>query len=235
MRNCGLKAHEFYKKVNHHNSFLVYICVDLWLKLVEFPSKSPTVNSETQFQMDIIKQLFSSPFFWGFLTGFGLCILALYSHFKTKVELKRLKGHLSDKLEIEAETMGEMKTKLEGLRGENENLRLKINSSRVQNDKLDLERELEIFARAEKAMTINAPGFAQAWERAKDGAADELQEEERGKSIPRRIFRRFFTKTDALDGEIIEALPENASVNRSSSSNSNADANASETSETTGS
>ena len=190
-----------------------YICLDLWLKLVEFPSKSPTVNTETQFQMDIFKQLFSNQLFWGFLVGFALCVLSLYSHFKTKVELKRLKGHLSDKLEIEAEKMGEMKGKLETLKTENENLRLKVNSGRIQNDKLELERELEIFARAEKAMTMNAPGFAQAWEKAKEGAVDELQEEERGKSIPRRIFRRFFTKTDALDGEIIESLPENASVN----------------------
>ena len=112
--------------------------------------------------MTILKELFSNQLFWGFLVGFTLCVLSLYSHFKTKMELKRLKGHLSDKLEIEAEKAGEMKNKLETLRTENENLRMKINSGRVQNDKLDLERELEIFARAEKAMTLNAPGFAQA-------------------------------------------------------------------------
>lgn len=165
-----------------------------------------------------IKELLTNKFFWGLIIGLGLCALSLYSHFKTKLELKRLKGHLSDKLEIEAEKMTQMKGEIDGLKVENENLRMKVTSGRIQNDKLDLERELEIYARAEKAMNINAPGFAGAWERAKEAAMDELVEEERGKSMPRRIFRRLFTKSDA-HGEPIEALPENSTTNGSPSSN----------------
>lgn len=162
--------------------------------------------------MDIVKQILTSKFFWGLLVGLTLCALALWSHFQTKRELKRLKGHLSDKLEIEAEKMTQMKGEIEGLKNENENLRMKVTSGRITNDKLDLERELEIYARAEKAMNINAPGFAGAWERAKENAMDEIIEEERGKSMPRRIFRRLFTKTDA-HGEPIEALPESSVTN----------------------
>ena len=41
-------------------------------------------------------------------------------------------------------------------------------------------------------MVVNAPGFAPAWESAKDAAHHELREEEQGKSLPRRIFRKFF-------------------------------------------
>ena len=168
--------------------------------------------------MEFLKELLTNKFFWGFVLGFGLCVLSLYSHFKTKMELKRLKGHLSDKLEIEAEKMTQMKGEIDGLKVENENLRMKVTSGRIQNDKLDLERELEIFARAEKSMNINAPGFAGAWERAKEAAMDEIIEEERGKSMPRRIFRRLFTKSDAA-GEAIEALPENSTTNAGSSAN----------------
>jgi hypothetical protein len=164
------------------------------------------------------KELLTNKFFWGFLLGFGLCVMSLYSHFKTKRELKRLKGHLSDKLEIEAEKMTEMKGEIDSLKAENENLRMQVNSGRIQNDKLDLERDLEVYARAERTMNINAPGFAGAWERAKENAMDEIMEEERGKSMPRRIFRRLFTKSDT-SGEPIEALPENSTTNSNSNQN----------------
>lgn len=158
--------------------------------------------------METLKTVVTHWFFWGFLLGFFLCVLSLFAHMKTKGELKRLKGHLSDKLEIEAEKMSEMKDQIEGLKGENENLRMKINSGRVQNDYQSLERELEIFARAEKGMVVNAPGFAQAWEKAKEGALTELEAEESGKSLPRRIFKKFFTKGgDTIDAEVVEALP----------------------------
>jgi hypothetical protein len=57
-------------------------------------------------------------------------------------------------------------------------------------------------------MVLNAPGFAQAWEKAKEGALIEIEAEESGKSLPRRLFKRFFTKGgSSVDAEVIEALP----------------------------
>ncbi len=132
---------------------------------------------------------------------------------KTKRELRRLKGHLSDKLEIEAEKMSEMKNKIDELRVESENLRMKVNTGRVQSDEQELERELEIYARAEKGMVVNAPGFAQAWEKAKEAALTELEAEEAGKSLPRRIFKKFFSKGgDTVDAEVVEALPQESTT-----------------------
>lgn len=161
--------------------------------------------------MDTLKMILTHWFFWGFVLGFFLCILSVLAHQKTKREYRRLKGHLSDKLEIEAEKLGEMKSRIDSLKTENENLRMKVNSGRVQNDFTALERELEIYARAEKVMVVNAPGFAQAWEKAKEGALCELEAEESGKSLPRRIFKRFFTKgSPAVEAEVIEALPSNS-------------------------
>jgi len=163
--------------------------------------------------MDTLKAIVTNWFFLGFLSGFILCILSMIAHFKTGRELKRLKGHLSDKLELDAEKLVEMKDSISNLKKENDNLRMKINASRVQDDSQAMEHELEIFARAEKAMVMNAPGFAQAWEKAKESAFNELEEEEQGKSISRRIFKRFFSKTGGnSDEEVMEALPAESSA-----------------------
>ncbi len=168
--------------------------------------------------METLKLVLTHWFFWGFVLGFFLCVLSLIAHAKTRGELKRLKTHLSDKLEIEAENMAEMKKKIDGLREENENLRLKINSGRAQDNYQSLERELEIYVRAEKAMVINAPGFAQAWEKAKEASLGEIEAEESGKSFPRRVFKKFFTKgSQSIDAEVVEALPSD-SVTKTTSS-----------------
>jgi len=164
--------------------------------------------------METVKTVVTHWFFWGFLLGFFLCALSLFAHMKTKRELRRLKGHLSDKLEIEAEKMSEMKDKIDELKVENENLRMKVNTGRVQSDEQALERELEIYARAEKGMVVNAPGFAQAWEKAKEAALTELEAEEAGKSLPRRIFKKFFSQGgDTVDAEVVEALPQESTTN----------------------
>ncbi|MAS96034.1 MAG: hypothetical protein CMO55_22760 [Verrucomicrobiales bacterium] len=167
--------------------------------------------------METLKAIFTHWFFWGFVLGFFLCVLSLIAHAKTRGELKRLKGHLSDKLEIEAEKMAEMKTKIDDLKQENENLRMKINSGRAGSDYQSLERELEIYARAEKGMVVNAPGFAQAWEKAKEAALLELESEESGKSLPRRIFKKFFTKSSAaVEAEVVDALPSESTTKANS-------------------
>jgi hypothetical protein len=55
-----------------------------------------------------------------------------------------------------------------------------------------IQRDCEIYARAEKRLLINVPGFAPAWETAKSEAHRELAEEEAGKSAPKRMFARLF-------------------------------------------
>ena len=101
---------------------------------------------------------------------------------------------------------------------------MKINTSRVQDDSQAMERELEIFARAERAMVMNAPGFAQAWEKAKENAAEEIEAEEQGKSLPQRIFKRFFSRSGgAADAEIVEALPSESTVTKNRNNSSSKD------------
>ena len=87
--------------------------------------------------------------------------------------------------------MKKIKTDQDNLRQENESLRIKVNALNELPDR-KLQRDLEVYARAEKKMLIQVPGFAPAWETAKAEAHTELVEEEGGRSAPRRIFSRLF-------------------------------------------
>jgi hypothetical protein len=142
-----------------------------------------------------------SPFALGFYLGMVFLIISLYNLLRIKSELSRFRRHLSDKLEIEAETMKKIKMEQENFRRENESLRIKVNSLNELPDR-KLQRDLEVYARAEKKMLMQVPGFAPAWETAKGEAHTELMEEESGRSAPRRIFSRLFggggTTTAAL-------------------------------------
>ena len=125
----------------------------------------------------------------GFGLGFLLFIAQFRAHWKTKGEFRRYKKMLGDKMELEHRQLNELNKEREKITKENENLRLQV--SRL-NDRTDnkVQREMEIYARAEKQMTINAPGFAPAWEIAKSQALSQLEAEEKGNSFPQRIFRK---------------------------------------------
>lgn len=128
-----------------------------------------------------------------FLYGFLLCgvflVLALWSHWKTKREFARYRRHLSDKLELDSRNVQELNKERTRLTQENENLRVQVARLNERPDN-KLQREVEILARAEKQMMINAPGFAPAWEMAKSAAMAALETEERGMSLPQKIFRK---------------------------------------------
>lgn len=132
-----------------------------------------------------------NPFILGLALGLFCTALALWRVCTLKLELRRFKQHLADRIELEADSVKKVKGELEGLRRENEALRIRVagfNEIPVWRT----QRDLEIYARAEKQMLLNAPGFAPVWETAKNSAHAELQEEETGRSLPRRVFTRLF-------------------------------------------
>jgi hypothetical protein len=135
--------------------------------------------------------VFLSQFALGFYLGCVFLILSLYQYFRLKSEFRRYKNYLSDKLQIEAESMQRIKAEQDVLRKENENLRVKVNALNSSPDR-KLGRDLEIYARAERRMLVSAPGFAPAWETAKSDAHHELTEEEAGKTTARRGFLGLF-------------------------------------------
>lgn len=137
------------------------------------------------------QNIISHPFTWGLLVGLFLLAVSMWSHFKTKRELWRYRRHLSDKLELEAKNFEALKKETDALKRENENLRVKV-ASLSERPEQKLERDLEILARAERRMMVSAPGFAAAWENAKSDAMHEMVEEEQGRSLPKRLFRKIF-------------------------------------------
>ena len=102
---------------------------------------------------------------------------------------REYKKMLSDKMELEQKQIANLTGDRDRLAKDNENLRVKVIQLNERSDN-KLTREMEIFARAEKQMMINAPGFAPAWELAKHNAQNQLAEEERGNSLPQRLFRK---------------------------------------------
>ena len=148
-----------------------------------------------------LSQLLSNHFVWGLALGLLFFGLSLYAHLKTKLSLNRYKKMLSDKLEVEADATQKARKDIDALKTENENLRTRVTQLSEKPDG-KIQRDLEILARAEKAMMINAPGFAPAWENAKSQAADEVAEEDKGNALPKRFFRKFF----GGKGEPVEAI-----------------------------
>ena len=138
-----------------------------------------------------MKDILTHPAAFGFYAGMIFFGIASYHLICLKLEHNRYKRMLSDKLEIEANTMSKMKQELEAVKKESENLRIRVQSA-TDNGDGKLGRDLEIFARAEKKMMVAAPGFAGPWEQAKQAAYQELNDEESGKAQPKRFFQRFF-------------------------------------------
>ena len=142
----------------------------------------------------------------GFILGFLLFVSQFRAHWKTKGEFRRYKKMLGDKMELEHRQLTELNKEREKLLKESENLRLQVNRLNERSDN-KLHREMEIYARAERQMTINAPGFAPAWEIAKSQALSQLEAEEKGNSFPQRIFRKL------VGGPVGVALPADATAN----------------------
>ena len=145
-------------------------------------------------------------FYWGLgigvvlgVIGIGFTIMRLWD---TKGEVRRLKRHLADKLELESEATNRLRLDLQELKQQNENLRIKV-ANLIQFPDKRLQRELEVYARAERFMVSSSPGFPAVWEEAKRSAVTDLEQEENGKSLPKRVF--------------------NALLNRPSSKSSNSD------------
>lgn len=142
------------------------------------------------------------PFALGLELGLLFTALALWRVFRLKMEMGRFKQHLNDRLELEAGSVQQIKKDLASARRENEQLRIRVADLNGKPEGR-LQRNLEIYARAEKQMVVNVPGFAPAWENAKAAAQAEMAQEDAGKSLPQRVFSRWFSSgpgKDALPG-----------------------------------
>src|SRR6266446_8038865 len=143
-------------------------------------------------------------FYWGLAIGIGVglivTIFGLVRLLEIKGEVKRLKRHLADKLELEADATSRLRQDLQDLKQQNENLRMKVANLNQFPDKR-LQRELEIFARAERYMVSSSPGFPAVWEEAKLSAVVDLEQEENGNSLPRRVFNALLNRPSSRSSD----------------------------------
>ncbi len=144
--------------------------------------------------------------------GLFLFFLSARGHWNTTREFKRYKKMLSDKMELEQRQISDLTGERDRLLKDNENLRVKVIQLNERSDN-KVNREMEIFARAEKQMMINAPGFAPAWELAKHNAQNQLAEEERGNSLPQRLFRKLI----GGGTPVVQTLPAESSATKNGS------------------
>jgi hypothetical protein len=137
-------------------------------------------------------------FFWGLGVGILLgvigIVLAIIRLWDARREVGRLRRHLSDKLELEADATNRLKADLQNMRSQNENLRMKVATLSQVPDRKQ-QRDLEVYARAERYMVSQSPGFPAVWEQAKRAAVGELETEEQGHSLPRRVFNALLNRS----------------------------------------
>ena len=143
--------------------------------------------------MDFLNHHFYLGLGVGAVLGLIVIVFALMRLWDTKGEVRRLKRHLADKLELEADATNRLRLDLQELKQQNENLRIKVANLNQYPDKR-LQRELEIYARAERFMVSSSPGFPAVWEEAKRTAMTGLEQEETGKSLPKRVFNALLNR-----------------------------------------
>jgi hypothetical protein len=165
--------------------------------------------------MEFLKHLLSEPFILGLIVGLLPTALAWKSALATRFlakkerqkhekELSELKAHLQTQLKINASGNESMQRELDQLRAQNETLRINLAASQQKPGRAEL-RHLQITETAVRTMREQAPGFAQAWERALRDAEQLAEQQDNGlvKLVRRMIptLGQAKNKQDSSTGE----------------------------------
>lgn len=120
---------------------------------------------------------------YGVLIGLALAIwvaIAAWNRRRTiEAELRRLRQHLQDQMEITHEGAQQRKLELERLRQENENLRITLKAWQQKPDRREL-RMLHVYDHALHQLLSNAPGFSPHWENALHEAEQQVAQIDSG-------------------------------------------------------
>lgn len=108
-----------------------------------------------------------------FLIGLGIGVLLLVISLintariksRHKKEIAKIKQIVSQKLDIESDSLTTMKQEIKTLKEQNENLRVSVRSMSQKTTKKEMTR-YQIYERAIEIMSLKAPGFAPAWQTA---------------------------------------------------------------------
>ncbi len=120
---------------------------------------------------------------YGVLLGLAVAIWVGISAWRRRraveAELRRLRQHLQDQMEITHEGAQQRKLELERLRQENENLRITLKTWQQKPDRREL-RMLQVYDHAVHQLLASAPGFSPHWETALRDAEREVAQIDSG-------------------------------------------------------
>lgn len=103
-------------------------------------------------------------------------------------EIAGLKDHLHTQMSINARGYEELKKEVEQLKQQNENLRITVATLSNKPGRAEL-KTLHIWDKAIRALILNSPAFAPAWEVAIAEARKELDDTDSGvKALVRKVF-----------------------------------------------
>ncbi len=147
-------------------------------------------------QNEYVHRIITHPFSWGLAVGLILVFLtwiaALTKRGELRREVRRLREHLNTQMDITQRGNAAMRTELDSLKTQNENLRVAVKEWQTKPGRGEM-RQLSIYDRAIRILNQNAPGFSPVWEKAVKESEAELVESESGSmgSVLRRAFRPF--------------------------------------------
>lgn len=131
------------------------------------------------------------------LVGLGLGLLitlatwlkGIFSRSSLRREIEDMKKNLNLQMQINAKGNDEVKTELERLKKENENLRISVATLSNRPGRTEL-KTLHVWDKAIRSLIIKSPAFAPAWEVALEEAKREMEEANAG---VRPLIRKAFT------------------------------------------
>ncbi len=149
-----------------------------------------------------------------FLIGLGigvlLFILALIQNLRLKRRHKRemlqIKNMVSQKMDMEYESITKLRSDVELLKKQNENLRISLRAYSQKPNRKEMS-QLQVYHRAVEIMSLKAPGFAPAWQLALRESEEELDKMYLGfhpfvkKIVPDRMLDILEQKDDDEDSE----------------------------------
>ena len=154
---------------------------------------------------DFVHQIISDHFTWGLGVGLVFVLLTWLAGIAKRGELRRevrrLREHLHTQMDITSRGNSAMRSELDTLKTQNENLRVAVKEWQQKPGRPEM-RMLAVYDRAIRILNQNAPGFSPVWEKAVKEAEEEIVAADTGMSaMLRRAFRPLAalgngTKTD---------------------------------------
>ena len=109
----------------------------------------------------------------GLLLFFISIFNGLHNKKKHRKEIAKIKSIVTQKMDIESDSLSRMKEEIESLKKQNENLRISVRTLSQKPNRKEMTR-LQIYQRAIESLSVKAPGFSPAWHSALKESEEEF-------------------------------------------------------------